>query len=461
MTDHLDAISELENLLDEDADLGDVLTQSLLMARDGARSELKQPLYDALQWPTTIAEYKDYLRWIPRQSDAEAWAEGSPGEMQAREVSDRLAHFFWLVDQHPDHSDRAVESSPALGDWLTRFAREWESYLDTPDSFDEDILRSFVDDSPEYAVQDSMIDGRSNMPSGWLTFNQFFARELNRGLRPIAEPNRNSTVVSPADCSFQHVYEIGSDSAIPATRIKGTHTYGTVTQLMQGSEFADRYTGGTFAHYMLPPSAYHRFHVPVSGTVLEAFTITGQVYLDMGLDDGTFASNDAASTGFEFSQTRGIVTLDTASSPDGDIGIITVVAVGMAHVASVRLTAAPGGFVAKGDEFGYWRVVATPHRDKHSGLARESRDDGRIEARVVHADVDPGLEVLAHRSRRAAPRTKVRLRKSPRRRVRPRRPAPRVVPATADPRGCNRRKLCRPEDIGSVPTCRRMTWSSG
>ncbi|GAA1905397.1 phosphatidylserine decarboxylase [Williamsia serinedens] len=202
-----------------------------------------------------------------------------------------------------------MESSPAFGDWLTRFAREWGSYLDSPDSFDEDILRSFVDDSPEYAVQDSMIDSRPNMPSGWLTFNQFFARELNSGLRPIAEPNRNSTVVSFADCSFQHVYEIGSDSAIPATRIKGTHTYGTVTQLMQGSDYADRYAGGTFAHYMLPPSAYHRFHVPVSGTVLEAFTIIGQVYPS----------------------------------------------VGMAYVASVRLTAAPGGFVAKGDEFGYFQ----------------------------------------------------------------------------------------------------------
>ncbi len=51
-----------------------------------------------------------------------------------------------------------------------------------------------------------MIDGKPNTPSGWLTFNQFFARRLNAGLRPIQDPWDNTVVTSPVDCVFKLVF---------------------------------------------------------------------------------------------------------------------------------------------------------------------------------------------------------------------------------------------------------------
>lgn len=352
-------VDALDELLDADPSLRALLTESLRQAHNRARANLNVDLFDALTWPTSIEEYKSYLeqfaRWIPQQSAAKAWAVGSPGERQAQEVSDRLAHHFFLIDQRVPDSGRAIESSPAFGDWLTRFAREWGAFLDTPESFTDEILQSFIDDAPEYNVEDSMVDGRPNMPSGWRTFNQFFARELNGGLRPIAGPADNTTVVSPADCTFQRSYDIADDSTIPATRIKHTHVYGSVAQLLEGSRYAEQFAGGTFTHYMLPPSAYHRFHVPVAGTVREAFTITGQVYMEVDLEDHLLVSKDAASTGYEFAQTRGVLTIDTSTSGHGDLGFVAVVAVGMSHVASVVLTATENTAVAKGEEFGYFQ----------------------------------------------------------------------------------------------------------
>ena len=64
------------------------------------------------------------------------------------------------------------------------------------------------------SVDDSRIDGKPNNPSGWLTFNQFFARELNPGLRPIDSPGDNSVVTAPADCTFRKMYPIDENSNI-------------------------------------------------------------------------------------------------------------------------------------------------------------------------------------------------------------------------------------------------------
>jgi len=77
--------------------------------------------------------------------------------------------------------------------------------------------------------------------------------------------------------------------------------------------------------------------------------------MEVDLVDGELVSSDATTTGFEFSQTRGVLTLDTTSSPAGNLGIVAVVPVGMPHVGSVVLTAAPGTQLTKGDEFGYFQ----------------------------------------------------------------------------------------------------------
>ncbi|MGA9873710.1 MAG: hypothetical protein WBQ44_21525 [Rhodococcus sp. (in: high G+C Gram-positive bacteria)] len=89
--------------MDDDPDLTSRLEQSLKLVHERAEAELDSALFDALQWPTTLDDYEKYLewflRWIPQQSTDEAWASGPPGERNAQEASDRLALFFWLVDQ--------------------------------------------------------------------------------------------------------------------------------------------------------------------------------------------------------------------------------------------------------------------------------------------------------------------------------------------------------------------------
>ncbi len=355
-------VRDLQRLLERDADLAAAIEKSLRQAHDRARAELDPDLLQALDWPTDLDGYYGYLdgfvRWLPRQTDSPAWTKSDLSQRYAKEVSDRLSHFFWLIDQKvgdgADDGRAVAQDSAEFRDWLTEFARQWGDFLDTPDSFDEEILREFCENAPEYGVEESLVDGRPNQASGWLTFNQFFARALNPGLRPIADPADNRVITSPADCFYRSTYQVDADSNIPATAVKNTHVYGNIAELMAGSQYADAFADGTFVHYMLPPSSYHRYHLPVAGQVKESFVTTGQVYLQVELEDHQFTAKDNTETGYEFFQTRGVLTVDTAASGYGDVGVVAVIPVGMSHVASVNLATVPGTQVPKGEEFGYF-----------------------------------------------------------------------------------------------------------
>ncbi|MET9026588.1 phosphatidylserine decarboxylase [Nocardia sp. NPDC004168] len=353
-------IQHLRRALGAEDGLAARLEHSLVQARASAQPQLDPALFAALDWPQNLEQYEAYLerflRWVPVESDAPVWTAPAPERGYAGEVTDRMCHFFWLVDQHVGDDQTAIaESSAAFRDWVTEFAREWGGFLDTTRSFGPEILNSFIDNAPEYRVGESFVDGIPNMPSGWLTFNQFIARELNGGLRPISDPGDNRVITSPADCIFQHQYAIDAGSNIPAVPIKGTHRYGNITRLLAGSRYAESFAGGTFVHYNLPACAYHRFHLPVSGLVAESYLINGKVFLKVEIDDHHLVCRDDAQTGYQFSQTRGVVTIDTSVAPAGDIGIVAVVCVGMSHVGSVVLTAVENRQMEKGQQFGYFQ----------------------------------------------------------------------------------------------------------
>ncbi len=351
-------VAELADYVQNHPEFASLLVQSLQKANKKGQKKLDEKLYEALQWPIDFEEYEEYLlwyaNWIPRQSMDPAWTDPSNlGEQQ--EVYDRLCHFYFLIDQKvgPEKSV-IVENIPWFSDWLVRYADAWGSFLDTTASFNDEVLQSFIDDSPMYEVENSMVNGQPNNPSGWLTFNQFFARELNPGLRPITAPFDNQVAVSPADCTFKATYAIDGNSEIEEIKIKGTHRFASIKQLLQGSQYADAFANGTFVHYFLGPYSYHRFHTPVAGLIRESYAIQDQVFLEVNLEDGQFDAPDSALGGYEFNQARGVVTIDTTDSPYGDVGIVAVIPIGMAQVSSVNMIATPGTVVPKGSEFGYF-----------------------------------------------------------------------------------------------------------
>jgi phosphatidylserine decarboxylase len=350
-------IQRLIETAQKDFSLAKLITASLLKAQTLAKERLDPALYKALDWPTDFEMYIAYLmkyaKWVPHESGEAVWL--TPGTDGHQEVDDRLNHFYWLIDQKTgEHNSKLVENNPWFKKWLVDYANAWGSFLNTPQSFSPTIQDSFLTKAPLYRVGDSLIDGKSNNPSGWLTFNQFFARELNPGLRPVSSPEKNTVVTSPADCNFKAQYAIAADSSIPEITLKMKHKFVTIPHLLQGSKYAHAFAGGNLVHYYLSPFSYHRFHTPVAGKVLECFPVNGLVYMDVTITDKQFDSPDNSEDGYEFNQARGILILDTSHSPYGDIGLVAVIPVGMCQVSSVSMIATPGSNLQKGEQFGYF-----------------------------------------------------------------------------------------------------------
>ncbi len=360
-----DAIAYIEDWLKTHPGLSDLLLESINKAESNASGgKLNEDLFKLLDWPLTIPDWIEYLRsfsrWIPHQSRYKGWQDPDTGYSQ--EVYDHLCHFYYLIDQKVGpNGSTIVQNIDGFKQWLIDYANLWGDFLNTTESFNDSIWESFKKYAPYYRIDDSLVNGKPNSPSGWLTFNQFFARELNPGLRPIDAPNDNTVAVAPADCTYRKMYKIDENSNIKNTVLKKTHIIGNIAKLLDGSPHANKFANGTFVHYFLGPYSYHRFHAPVSGMVDECRAVNGLTYLEVNINDKHQfnAPDDSDSptppeTGYEFNQARGILTIDASKPEHGDMGIVGVVPVGMCQVSGVHMIATEGREIAKGEEFGYF-----------------------------------------------------------------------------------------------------------
>jgi phosphatidylserine decarboxylase precursor len=270
-----------------------------------------------------------------------------------REVVPECLKFYFIVNQAPGD---ALNEDVQFNDWMKDLVRAWGAFLDTPASAAGiDTFRA----ATSYNMDD-YIEG----PSGWQTFNQFFAREVKSGRRPVAEPRNDRVVVSPADAVFMGQWPIDADSNIT---VKGVNW--AIAELLDGSPYRDAFKGGIYTHSFLYIDDYHRYHVPVAGTVREMRNISGKVYMDVFReDDGTLNVIDGDT--YQFNQERGLVVID---SPE--VGLVAVLPIGMAYVSSVNLTTEVGATLRKGDQFGYFMFggsdIVTLYQDRNVVLDAE------------------------------------------------------------------------------------------
>lgn len=348
--------TDLKTLVKNNPDLGKAIEASLLEAHQKAIAKQLNNI-DRLIWPKNLDEYylylNDFSKWIPTEGDINS------RENYDKEILIKLCHFYWLIDD--------VQNIPEFSMWLVSFANSWGDFLNTPESLTEESLQSFMN-QPLFKMEQYMMPVGSFTPagdkpipnnaSGWITFNQFFAREALPGLRPVAGIKDDNIIVSPADAEFKRIFPINKKSEIVIDnnssanigRIKKTHSY-SIPELIEGSGYEDAFKNGVFMHSFLSPYDMHRFCSPVSGEVKYSTAVQKRVYLEVVIsDEGEYDAPDNTDGGYEFIQTRGILILDTG----GDNGLVAVIPIGMAQVSSVNMNATKGVSLYKGQEFGYF-----------------------------------------------------------------------------------------------------------
>jgi phosphatidylserine decarboxylase len=289
-----------------------------------AREDLTKALTDAIQkagFPE-IQNLGDYFLFLERMLT----------EIPTRrQMSPATERFHYIVNCSPGG---LLQKDDDFQQWLVAFSKDHGSFLDTTAS--AKALDTFISD-PEYHIREY-----DPGPSGWLTFNQFFARKVKPGQRPVTAPCNDNVIVSAADSVYLGCWPIDERAKLT---VKGQSW--TISQLLHGSSWHEKFAGGVFTHSYLDTNDYHRFHVPVAGMVREAKVIPGRVFVEEVKDkEGRLTTKD--DIGFQFRQTRGILILESA------VGYVAVIPVGMGHVSSVNITAEPGVSLVKGEEFGYF-----------------------------------------------------------------------------------------------------------
>ncbi|KAL6713241.1 hypothetical protein ACLMJK_009362 [Lecanora helva] len=302
---------------------------------------------------TTTNEYlrkiNEWLYWVPRENE------------QGRDVYNRICLFYFVMNQ-PGVKELQDQIGPEyinvqnswLTDWMHRYADEIGKWLDDPESIG--AIDTFWK-SPPYNMHE-YVEPRG----GWRDFNDWFARSVKPGYRPIAAISDPHVITSPADSTYGGQWEIRSDSGVT---IKGIHWQ--IRELLKDCPYQNDFNGGMFIHSFLGPNDYHRQHCPIGGKVLWAKNIKGDVYLEVNAVpipdtdgaktlepyrtmDGAQKQFDAPDTpGYQFAQNRGLVVLDTP------VGLVAILPMGMAQVSSVVLTADEGVYLTKGEEISYFQ----------------------------------------------------------------------------------------------------------
>ena len=346
------ATKELITLLDKDPALKSMLESSIKKAKEINPDRNTNPAQ-------SLEEYFELVSWV---ETGMPWAVVKKEEYP--EIFDHIFQgfctFYFLIDQPlPELENQGLVNNSLqyydpFAKWLISFNKSWGAFLDTEYSWDEENYQLALND-PNFGLQEDWYED----PSNWKTFNQFFARYLKSpDKRPIASPDDDAVVASFADSQPMGVWSIDENSNLidpDGVPVKSS-TLKSISMLIgEDSKYKDVFANGTFTHSFLNVNDYHRYHLPISGTIKEARIIKGinptggQLWWDK--ENKRYGFNPAAKTGWQSLETRGCVIVETT-----DYGLVALLPIGMAVVGSVNFeeNVTPGTEVKKGDMLGHF-----------------------------------------------------------------------------------------------------------
>jgi phosphatidylserine decarboxylase len=176
--------------------------------------------------------------------------------------------------------------------------------------------------------------------SEFKNFNEFFYRALKPDARPCSAPDRPEIIVSPADCR-----SVVFNTIDDATRIWVKGRDYSLERLF-GDAYpleAKRYKGGSMGIFRLAPQDYHRFHIPVDGTLGTPKSIEGEYYTV-----NPMAIRSALDVYGE--NVRVLVPIDTVAH-----GRMMFICIGAMMVGSTVITRKAGEKVKRAEELGYFK----------------------------------------------------------------------------------------------------------
>jgi phosphatidylserine decarboxylase len=285
-----------------------------------------------------------------------------------------------VLTQAPEYNTTALVGTPlnAILDWamgtpagfaafrndainamFKKILDAWCEFLSGPDS------RYVLNDSPTGwkspgAAKAIQIDQYEYDPDheywGFTSWNDFFTRRLKQGQRPIADPDDDKVIVSACEST---PYAISTDVKKQDRFWLKRQPY-SLQDMLANDEAADQFVGGTVYQAFLSALNYHRWHSPVSGTIVKAFVKQGTYFSEADVEGEDPAGPNNSQGYITHVATRALFLIE---ADDPRIGLMCFLPVGMAEVSScvVAPGIVPGSHVTKGQELGYFQYGGSTH----------------------------------------------------------------------------------------------------
>ncbi|KAF8939385.1 hypothetical protein BGZ58_009913 [Dissophora ornata] len=275
------------------------------------------------KWITKVIKSLGYGRYIPGKSNANIIVQDrTTGAM----IEEKMPTFIRL-------GIRLLYKSPANKIRVTKILAD----MSKKQGLKFDDPRSKRDIEP--FIRFHMLDMREVLEpiQNFKNFNEFFYRKLKPNARTLSSPGDDRVAVSVADCRMTCFQTISDAQEF---WIKGMQF--TISRLLADDVLAKKYEGGSLAIFRLAPQDYHRYHIPVKGTLSEPKLIEGEYY--------TVNPMAIRSQLDVYGENKRMVS--TIKSKE--FGTVAYVAIGAMMVGSIVLTTEAGEAVERMDEHGYF-----------------------------------------------------------------------------------------------------------
>lgn len=193
---------------------------------------------------------------------------------------------------------------------------------------------------------------------------EFFTRQLGADSRPVASPDDDSVIANACESKVHNV--VRNAKLRDKFWIK-SQPYSVLDMLAQ-DDLAMQFEGATVYQAFLSALSYHRWHTPVSGTVVRAFVQDGTYFsepLFEGPGDYGDGVHEIDAKGISVAQgyltalaTRAVIFIE-ADNPD--IGLMAFIGVGMDEVSTCEITVKVGQHINKGDQTGMFHFGGSTH----------------------------------------------------------------------------------------------------
>lgn len=242
---------------------------------------------------------------------------------------------------------------------MTAVLQAWCVYLDSPDS------KKVLNPSLQTPAQDGWLSPASQTSNcleqcvnfqykddpekpywGFCSYNDFFHRQIDLvQYRPLAGEGDDKVIVSANDGT---VYRLARNVKLCDKFWTKGQEYSLI-DMLEGSPYIESFIEGDVLQSFLDGSDYHRWHAPISGTVIEARVISGLTFSELR-SEGLDLSAGTESQGYQaMVNTRGLIVIENST-----IGKVVVLPIGITEISSVTFTVKVGQQVGKGEELGYF-----------------------------------------------------------------------------------------------------------